>query len=1091
MRRVGLILIAAGLAGMAQRSAGAAEDRVDYAGQVKPLLKARCYSCHGALKQESGLRLDTAASALKGGDSGKAITPGEAAASSPLLQRVSTTDLSVRMPPEHEGEPFKAEEIELLRKWIAAGAPAPADEKPEADPKDHWSFRPVVRPAEPTLKNAAWGRNPIDTWIAAGHEQQGLVPQPEASRIVLLRRLSMDLIGLPPTEKEIADFEADQSPDWYEKAVNRLLDDPRHGERWARHWMDIWRYSDWWGLGAQLRNSQRHMWHWRDWILESLNQDLPYDEMVRLMLAADELAPEDPSKLRATAFLARNYYIFNRNRWMEDVVTHVSKGFLGLTLNCSKCHDHKFDPISQEDFYKMRAFFEPYHARLDMVPGEVNLTNNGIPRVFDGQQDVPTYLLIRGDDASPDESKKITPGVPSLLAFDDLAIQAVKLPESASQPGRRPWVIENHIAAARERLKSAETKQAEASRKVTQSEQQLAASRTADSPGFSPITEKFETLSPSLWKLQGQGWVHQPGKLEQKQDGAVSSTLTLLAQPPQDFEAVLRYQLVGGNMWRSVGVEFDVTESAGGESNQKVYLSGVSGGSKIQGSFTRDGQSQYPTEGMKSVAVEVGKEYTLQLRVRGNLVNASLNGKHVLAWRTPVARQPGAIRVMAFDALAEIREFRLASLDASATMTEPNGSNSVAPKQELELATADAEVARAELASLERRAAAILAEQGNVDAALLQAARAAAVQEERRLEIKKARREVLVTRHTLETTPANKRAEAEKKHTAAKEALAKATGRLEAEVQPTDQFTLPVGAQWTATRFGHTGADDPDIPFPSTSTGRRTALAKWITDRRNPLTARVAVNHIWNRHFGSPLAPTPFDFGRASPAPTHPELIDWLASELMDNKWSMKHLHRLIVTSATYRMTSSLAGAEANLTKDPDNRYWWQRTPLRIESQAVRDSILDLAGTLDPTIGGPSVPSNMQAQSKRRSLYFFHSNNERNLFLTTFDEADVTECYRRDQSVVPQQALALTNSAVVLDSAKAIVPRIAAPDVVDAEFVRRAFVRILGIHPRGEEIAASLEAMDKWKSVPEGSPEQARANLVWILLNHNDFVTLR
>ncbi len=307
------------------------------------------------------------------------------------------------------------------------------------------------------MANAQWVRNPIDAFLARQHEEFGLPPQPEASRIVLLRRLQIDLIGLPPMLAEIAALENDTSPDWYQRAVDRLLDDPRHGERWARHWMDIWRYSDWWGFNEELRNSQKHIWHWRDWIVESLNADTPYDEMVRQMLAADELYPNDLEKLRATGFLARNWFLFNRHQWMDDVVEHVGKGFLGITLNCAKCHDHKFDPLAQVEYYKMRAFFEPCQVRMDMVPHEADLARDGIPRAFDGPLDAPTYRKIRGDEKNPDTSTVIAPGVPSLLAFKPLDIQPVSLPNEAWQPERRPWVLDAYLAAARKTIESTNT----------------------------------------------------------------------------------------------------------------------------------------------------------------------------------------------------------------------------------------------------------------------------------------------------------------------------------------------------------------------------------------------------------------------------------------------------------------------------------------------------------------------------------------------------------------------------------------------------------------------------------------------------------
>jgi hypothetical protein len=295
-------------------------------------------------------------------------------------------------------------------------------------------------------------------------------------------------------------------------------------------------------------------------------------------------------------------------------------------------------------------------------------------------------------------------------------------------------------------------------------------------------------------------------------------------------------------------------------------------------------------------------------------------------------------------------------------------------------------------------------------------------------------------------------------------------------------------------------ADDPTVTFPEQSTGRRTALAKWITDRRNPLTARVAVNHIWARHMGTPLVATVFDFGRKGSPPAHPELLDWLAAELIETSWDMKHIHRLIVRSAAYRMSSSVAGNEANLAKDSENFGLWRRTPIRLEAEVVRDSILALAGTLDSTRGGPPVSPAAQADSTRRSLYFFHSNNERNAFLMTFDGAGVKECYRRDQSVLPQQALALSNSRLVHDAAGKIVERLshtanAEQPATDQEFVQKAFYDLLGIHASDDELRASTKALDAWRKVPDGSKNaaarSARQHLVWALFNHSDFVTVR
>ena len=259
----------------------AQQANVDYVKQVKPVLVERCLACHGALKQEGGLRLDTVALAIQGGESGPALVPGEVD-SSRLLKRVMAKEETDRMPPE--GEPLKPDQIAAIRNWIAQNATGPVDEKPDQDPRDHWAFKAPVRPVVPKIESTSpeqdrWNHNPVDRFIAKEQRNRGLVPQPEADRRVWLRRVSLDLSGLPPTLAELDAFVADSSPDAHDKVVTRLLDSPQYGERWGWHWMDVWRYSDWWGLGAEVRNSQKHIWHWRDWIVESLNADKGYDQM--------------------------------------------------------------------------------------------------------------------------------------------------------------------------------------------------------------------------------------------------------------------------------------------------------------------------------------------------------------------------------------------------------------------------------------------------------------------------------------------------------------------------------------------------------------------------------------------------------------------------------------------------------------------------------------------------------------------------------------------------------------------------------------------------------------------------------------------
>jgi hypothetical protein len=1134
-----------------------ADDGVDYHRDVKSLLKERCFACHGALQQQGELRLDSGDLIRRGGDSGPAIEAGDSKASL-LIERVADADASTRMPPE--GEPLSNRQIETLRRWIDQGAITPEDDQPELDPQSHWAFQPIKRPEVPSVTGQVWGKNPIDAFIASQHQRLGLRPQVAADGPLQVRRLYLDLIGMPPSPNELIDIfgtDGDKELDdqAYQKLVERLLDDPRHGERWARHWMDIWRYSDWWGLGNQLRNSQQHMWHWRDWIVESLNADVPYDEMVRLMLAGDEIAPSDINRLRATGFLARNFFLFNRHQWMDETVEHVSKSFLGLTMNCAKCHDHKYDPLPQTDYYRMRAFFEPYHVRLDLLPGESDYDRNALPRVFDAALDAPTYLFFRGDENSPDQSKAILPGIPEILGFKDIQVKPQPLPPEAWDTQRRPWVQEIHLTDAKKKLANAQTAMAEAKKNLQASESQHAemlaksnlytetsneqnSQASADEVSDEVVLiDDFKDLDTTRWQLVDGNWEHQPGALKQLLDGPQRAAVRLLTQPPRDFDATVTFTTIGGSKWRSVGIAFDVdaeneNNKSPSDQHQHVYASAVAGGSKVQAAYRMSGADHYPGDAMRGMPIELNQQYTLRVRVRDDLINVDLDGKTVVAWRTPLARRDGALQLTTFDALAVFHQFSLQPLDPSVKLQEPQSDLTIptTPEQTerlVRIAKAKLHVgertvahAESELFSLQKRIDALRNKwqlEGvrieRDESTSLQAldqkqaaelAHQAAVKAERVAKV--AHLQLAIAELELQKLVAtdDKHEGIEKQLGAEKENLDKATVEASGEIRPEDKYQTMTGAKWSATRFMNSGADDPKIDFPTTTSGRRTALADWITDRKNPLAARVAVNHIWTRHLGTPLVESVFDFGRNGASPSHPELLDWLACELIDNGWSMKHIHRLIVSSKIYQMSSSNVDRESEIALDVDNRYWWRRNPMRVESQVVRDTILSLAEKLDLTRGGPTVPLAQQADSNRRSLYFFHSNNERNLFLTMFDEATVTECYRREESVVPQQALALTNSRLVLDAISPIADRLTEAansgsqvensdgDVSKRDrFIRIAFLSLAGFAPSEQEWIASRDALDEWRKLPNTPESLARSYFVWTLLNHNDFVTLR
>jgi hypothetical protein len=896
MRTILSALILLGLFAPPERITAA--EPIDYVKQVKPILSARCYACHGALQQKAGLRVDTVKSLIAERDSGAAVVPGKSDESL-IIDLIAETGEG-RMPPPSGGEALSAVQVDVIRRWIDQGAFAPDDDRPEPDPREHWAFRSPVASAIPGIDSPGEGPlNPIDAFLAVSWKAKGLKPQPQASKELLQRRVYLDLIGLPPTAEERAAFLGDESPDAYERMVDRLLEGRPHAERWARHWMDIWRYSDWWGLGAQLRNSQKHIWHWRDWIIESITADVGYDRMVRDMLAADELAPDDPSRLRATGYLARGYYLFNRNTWLEDVVEHTGKAFLGLTLNCAKCHDHKYDPISQKDYYRFRAFFEPYEVRLDQVPGVLNFEKDGIPRVYDAHLDAPTYRFERGNEAKPIKDQPLKPGIPPLLSLGELKIEPVRLPVEAWMPGLRAFVLTD-------RLRAVEAKINGASADLSSKRNQLSKATAEKTGDLTRLRMQVELAQKTL-------------------DVVIAESASITARAAAD----------------------------------RARVNGTS-----------------PSDA-KRIAIQAAKAERL-----------------------------------------------------------------------LALSKAEEAVVRVELPA------------------------------EGKTKVK----------------GAGKGKTLEQRRKDAADALAAARKALDVE---TDQYTPIAGALKSA----ESPLDkNPETVFvyPSTSTGRRTALANWLTDRRNSLTARVAVNHIWMRHFGTPLVATVFDLGRKGTPPTHPELLDWLAVDFMEHGWSMKRLHRMIVLSEAYRRSSSSAGADPKtLASDPENRHYWRMNPRRMEAQAVRDSLLHLAGMLKEKTGGPSVAPTEELVPWR-SLYFTHSHNDHVKFLATFDDAGVLDCYRRDESIVPAQALALWNSKLSMMMGTKIAGRLEAKlgQASDSAYAVEAFRTILASSPNPDELRACEKTLADLKILLKtrgaGDPERkAREILVQSLINHNDFVTIR
>lgn len=1091
---------------------------VDYLKKVKPLLIQHCVACHGPVRQKGGLRLDTAAAIKAGGDSGSAISMTDPGSS--LLLEVLTGGAGFTMPPEGEGERLSESEIAIIAAWIKAGADAPADEKPLTDPKDYWSYQPIVRPVVKLDPTSEWGATPIDVFIHRKHVEHDLQPVSDAPPALLLRRVFLDLIGLPPTREELHAFLADPSDQAYAAVVDELLSRPQYGERWGRHWMDVWRYSDWYGRRAsnEMRYSQRHIWKWRNWIIESLNEDKGYDQMVREMLAADEIAPADPDTLRATGFLGRNWYKFDRNVWLFETVEQTSKAFLGLTLRCCRCHDHKYDPISQLDYYRFRAFFEPHDVRTDPLSfgsgvikdqtlGEIPV--DGLSRVYDKTADATTWLFERGNDRSPDKSQEIHPSVPESLGVALPGITEVPLPMESWYPSLQDSYAKGLIDSAEADIASTQAQVASLQADLEKASQKLKiavadqVSQSDEQPDgdASFLHDDFMRARPEVWKSLNGNWKYEKGRLVQ--DSVTSfATFVTSENHPRDFTAKVRYRTLAPGSYRSVGFSFDFVDKG---NSQDVYTSTGDARQSVQAFHRTGGKQVYPKAGIVPVKLSVGDETIVEVTVRGPLLKIMLNGELKLEYVMPEARRDGRFALWVHSGAAEFLELDIKELKESVgdlRREELEAIHAVALQQkQVVLASQKARSVRARLTAEKARYSKPPAD--NVSQ-LAEAASAA----ERQVAIVQAEIDVLKAEQQLELIAQSKAqsdTDGKDGSESGKPAIAKleeARKKLAAATEAaskTDQKYEPLGPT-----------------YPATSTGRRTALANWITDPRNPRTARIAANHIWLRHFGEAIVPSVENFGLNGKQPSHPELLDWLASELMANDWSMKHLHRQIALSHAYQMSSVSPEHSPNRRIDPENRLLWRANSRRMEAEVIRDCVLATAGKLDLTQGGPDIPQTDGAKVLRRSLYFRITPDDRMKFLELFDAANPNACYRRSNSVVPQQALALTNSALPLEMARHLAREIDQQtqdkdlDTAKRHFVTAAFEQVICRSPTESETSVCLKFLEDQahllgsatltpftgsavaKVAPSPNNElRAKENLIHILYCHNDFVTIR
>ena len=899
---------------------------------ARPLFVEKCQGCHNAKLKSGGLDLSSPQAwkeAASAGIFGTAAEPGGSA-----ILRALSYENRVKMPPQGK---LPAETIAAVREWVAAGAPLPAaapestlsgtSVRPvsirgvitEAD-KNFWAFRPIQRTGPPATKRKDWAANPIDQFILASLEKNGLEPAPQADKATLLRRVTFDLTGLPPTEKEIRDFLADRSGDAFEKLVDRLLASPRYGERWGRHWLDVMRYAD--STGSDEDHRYPHAWRYRDYVIQAINDDMPYNQFVREQLAGDILAADPNSGVGyrgivATGFLAlgkkalaQKDLPLKRYDVVDDQIDVTSKALMGLTVTCARCHDHKFDPISTKDYYQLAAVFASTLSYAKGETGDPIQTPLTDPGKFEAFRKQWTEYL--------DLEKKIA----KIIDFDR---EAKKNRESEEKQ------IPAYMLAAYRVYGRSEPPRAVAG-DTNLDEQRL--SRWVDY-----LKEKTR---PELARWHGS---------------TDATRSQIAAQYQEEFRRSAYQYDQDLSWWQGARASYP---SAG----------------KIAGPRPRVSKEKDPF--FVATWIEDG----------------------------PMHRsEEEQIAALAPEQAAQIHALIARAADLEKAL----------PTQEIPMACA---VKEGETVS-----------------------------------------QKVFLRGDYHS--------------------------LGDPVEPTAPAILRLSAP---------------APPVATKSGRL-ELADWIVDPRNPLPSRVMANRIWQGHFGDGIVRTPDNFGRLGDRPSNPELLDYLARTFMENGWSIKKMHRLIVLSKTYQMSAVYDAEKKN--KDPEDRLLSRYPKRRLSIEEIRDAYLSIGGELDLTMGGtldPGVGTDGETSASRismnpesttrRSIYLPLRRSNLPTLYTLFDFGDATSPEgKRSATTVATQALFAMNSPLVIRAAQSLAERMLKQEKQEPRRLEEIYIRILDRRPEPGEIDAGLTYIQslrrKWTEIDEATAWQS---LCHALMASNEFI---
>lgn len=1002
LRRQGLASLFVCLSFLASRDVAAGD--ITFNRDIRPILSENCFACHGpdSNKRKAGLRLDDADSAyaaLKSGN--KAIVPGSHAESE-LFRRITTGDTDDQMPPLSSKKTLTPAQKDLLTRWIDEGAIY----------EQHWAFVRPKRQEPPSVKNESWIRTPIDRFILHKQEDAGIEPNPEADKRTLIRRAYLDLIGLPPTPDEVKAFTSDSAPDAFERLLDSLLAKSQFGERWARHWLDVARFAE--SHGYEQDYDRPYAYHYRDFVIKAFNQDLPFNEFVRWQIAGDEIAPENPLALAATGFLGAGTHAtqitksqVEKERYdeLDDMSRTTSVAFLGLTLGCARCHDHKYDPIPTEDYYRLASTFTTtVRSNVD-----VNIDPEGYRRAKE-----------------------------SFDAEHNPLVEAVhQYEENVLRPRLDAWLKES----------------------------------LAQDTGPQWVTIGFENA-----KSENEGVFTRLPDDSYLVSGRIQNTesYTLTAKPRVQNITGLRLEAIGDHSFNHGGPG---RGDDGDFGLSKIALSISTG---VENEKPKDIPLVNPRADYAQPGSDIAGALDDQDKT-GWSVGGALNGTHAAVFETasPVSLDPTASLVITLSfkmkdghSLGRFRVF---------VTTKPQPLSFAGPTAS-EVAVAALEQLKADpTAALDSaQTDAILAYYRQLDEEwrLLQAkvdehARSAPVPQLARMMICSEGVPAIRT-HTqggdfLEHTNFLTRGDPNQKREIATQGFVHA---LMKEPETYWQVQAPEGSR---------------LSF------RRASLANWITDFDRGagfLLARVIVNRLWQYHMGRGLVSTSSDFGLQGAVPTHPELLDWLAFELVSNGWRLKPIHKLIVTSAVYRQSAEWDDAKASV--DHANTSWWRYPRRRLEAEAIRDSMLAVSGVLDDTTYGAGT---LDPNQTRRSIYFMVKRSRLIPMMMLFDAPDTIQSLatRATTTIAPQALLMINNEAVRswAENFARGLERIEGGSETD--MIRRGYWIAVSREPDETELTALRQFVSEQEQsyIDAGKPEPRHLSLTdfcQVLMSLNEFV---